>query len=203
MPTIRRLTAVALTGALGLGLALAVAPAPAAPGGHATPAPAPPPPRGPGGYAVPRPDLTVELDDATEADGLMEGRVRLSHALTADLAVTVQVLFPSADPSDLACPTIEPWGGCPWTIDLAVPAGATQAAFDIGVHADDGTEPTEVVGVAITHTHPAGLVDVGPAVEADLFDGDGRGGSGGGRGLAGPGRYQSSSRSARSAAFTA
>lgn len=153
MKTTRTLT---LAGALALGLALAPSPTPASAAR---------------GFTTPKPALTITLDDATESDGEVTGAVHLSSPLTADLAATVQVLFPDSGPEDLGCPTLGP--GCPWTIDLDLPAGATSAAFEVSVVEGDGPEATEVVGAAISHTWPADRVTVGAGAEAYLFDGDG------------------------------
>lgn len=167
--TIRRLTA-----ATALTLGLAAAPLPALAGSDASPTAPPPPPRGAGGFKANLPDLTVELDDASEADGLIEGRVRLQAPLTTDLSTTVQVLFPGASPWDLACPEPGPWGGCSWTMGIDIPAGATVVPFDIGIDdSGDGDEPAELLRVEISNVWPANKVDVGPAADAWIFDGDG------------------------------
>ncbi|HMJ75980.1 MAG TPA: Calx-beta domain-containing protein [Iamia sp.] len=161
-----------LTAALALALGLALIPTAAgAANGFTTPTVPPRPPVGPGGFTVPLPDLTVEAYDATEADGQVEGRLTLSSPLTVDLSVSVSPQLIDVNEWDLACPS-PGGGGCGWTFDVDIPAGATTADFDLSVYDDDGPEPAERYGFeAIVWDED--IVDVGPAAEALLYDGSG------------------------------
>jgi len=161
-----------LTAALALALGLALVPTAAGPAdGFKTPTVPPRPPVGPGGFTVPLPDLTIEAFDATEADGQVEGRLTLSSPLTVDLSVSVTPQLIDVNEWDLACPN-PGGGGCGWTFDVDIPAGATTADFDLSVYDDDGPEPAERYGFAAV-VWDEDIVDVGPAAEAVLYDGAG------------------------------
>jgi hypothetical protein len=166
----RRLTA-GLALALGLGLAPS---ATAGATGHKAPTPAPPPPPiGADDIVTARPLLSVELDDAVEAAGLIEGRLRLSSPLDTPLQVDVAYRFPGVGPQDLGCEWLS-GGGCDHRLELELEPGTTLASFTIDV-VDDGAggEDAELVGVELEHPHPASAVRLGPAAEAVLYDGDG------------------------------
>ena len=120
---------------------------------------------------MPLPDLTIEAFDATEADGQVEGRLTLSSPLTVDLSVSVSPQLIDVNEWDLACPN-PGGGGCGWTFDVDIPAGATTADFDLSVYDDDGPEPAERYGFAAT-VWDEDIVDVGPTAEAVLYDGSG------------------------------
>lgn len=163
----RRLTA-------GLALALGLALSPTAAGaadGFRTPTPAPPPPGGADDLAIPLPDLTIEAFDATEAEGEVTGRLTLSAPLTVDLSVSVTPLLLETDQWDFGCPTLTPHG-CGWYLDVDIPAGTTTADLELSVWDDDGAEPAERFGFE-ANVHEEGIVDVGPAAEALLYDGAG------------------------------
>ncbi len=117
----------------------------------------------PGGYSTPLPRLTVELDDTTESAGLLEGRLRLSSPIADDLSVPLGVRFPDAGPWDVAGTDV----------DVDIPAGATELAFDIGVVDGDGPEAAELIGIEIEGAHPSGRVRTGRAATAVIYDGDG------------------------------
>lgn len=161
-----------LTAGLALALGLAVVPTAAgAADGYATPRPTPPPPVGSDDLAIPRPDLTVEAFDATEADGAVTGRLTLSHALTVDLHVDVSPRLIDTDQADFGCPDLTPQG-CVWSIEADIPAGSTQVEVDLSVWDDDGPESAERYGfeAQVLEDH---LVDVGAPIDAVLYDGSG------------------------------
>jgi len=165
----RRLVA---TAALGLGL-LAAPTAAGAATALDTPSGPSRPPVVDGGLITARPLLTVELDDAVEAAGEVQGRLRLSSPLARGLSVDVRMLFPGAGPEDIGCEW-QSGGSCDHVVEVDVAPGVTVAPFELDV-VDDGAggEDAELVGVEVATVHPSSAVRVGPAAEAVLYDGDG------------------------------
>lgn len=162
-----------LTVALGLALGFALAPTAAGAAGYKAPTPAPPSPVGADDLAIPRPLLSVEIDDVDEHDFHLPGRLTLSAPLGQDLDTTVQVLFPDADPEDVNCPEVDFGSPCSWTLGVTVPAGVTEAPFELEILDDGLDEDAEVLRVAIGSAFPASAVRPGPADDAVIYDGSG------------------------------
>jgi hypothetical protein len=146
----------ALTLAVGLGLAAA---APTAAGAI-------------GGYSTPLPQLTVELDDAVEDAGHMEGRVRLSSPLDEELTANLRVHFPDAGPEDVVCEN-DDTEYCTNAFTVDIPAGATEADFEVDLVTGDGAEDAEVLRIVIDGSYPFGRARKGNPAEAVIYDGDG------------------------------
>jgi hypothetical protein len=167
-PTRRR-----LAGGLALALGLALAPAAVGAADLKAPTPAPPPPVGADDLAIARPLLSIEIDDVSEDDFDMPGRLLLSAPLDQDLSTTVQVLFPDADPEDVNCPEVDFGSPCSWTLGVDIPAGETEAPFELEILDDGLAEDAEVLRAAVSFVHPANAVRLGTPDDAVIYDGAG------------------------------
>ncbi|HEX7132095.1 MAG TPA: Calx-beta domain-containing protein [Iamia sp.] len=161
--------------ATGLALALGLALTPTVVGAadFKAPTPAPPPPVGADDFAIARPLLSIEIDDVSEADFDLPGRLLLSAPLDQDLSTTVQVLFPDADPEDVNCPEVDFGSPCPWTLGVDIPAGETEVPFELEILDDELEEDAEVLRAAVSFVHPASAVRLGSPDDAVIYDGAG------------------------------